>query len=175
MKNKLSSLLPDHVTGKPAELRNETSAAQVIQTWTAHHPQRQADKKTVRPSDSWKHNRTACAGIALALSTYCSSASENLDALIDKAVAWENSMIQIVNQVVRLHLPWAPHVKIICVHRREVGGYADACWIQFACENPSDPAVVGAMAQDPHLRSVVEAYNSKRLSVPKKNADVTDE
>jgi hypothetical protein len=66
-------------------------------------------------------------------------------------------MSQIVNQVVRLHLPWAPQVKIICVHRREVPDIAEAEWIRFACENPTDVAVVGAMAHDPHLRAVVEA------------------
>jgi len=73
-------------------------------------------------------------------------------------------MSQIVNQVVRLHLPWASHVKIICVHRREVGGYADACWIQFCCQNPSDPAVVGAMANDQHLRAVVEAKQEQKAA-----------
>jgi hypothetical protein len=59
-----------------------------------------------------------------------------------------------------------PNVKMISIHRREVGGYADACWLQFACDNPTDPAVVNVMQHDPHLRAVVHAHIAKQSAPP---------
>jgi hypothetical protein len=82
-------------------------------------------------------------------------------------------MNQCINRVVRANLPWAPQLRMITVHRREVPDLAEAEWIRFACENVSDPTVVAVMAQDPQLKAVVEAHQAKQKGrQPKQETDV---
>jgi hypothetical protein len=70
-------------------------------------------------------------------------------------------MSQIINRVVKQR--WG-NANVICVHRIEVGGYQDAMWLKFCCENPADTTVVAEMAHDPQLRAVVEAHLAKQLT-----------
>ena len=69
-------------------------------------------------------------------------------------------MSRILNVVVREQ--WAPNVNVVCVHRREFGGYADACLIDFVVNHPTDPVSVSVIKRDPHLRELVAEHVAKQ-------------